>query len=74
MSADSFIKKAVPHPTEIVREAIIVMAGAVLAAVVFQLTPSLKAWVAARLPTASPPDPATPQVLVVTPTPQQNAG
>lgn len=39
-----------PLPAEISREALIVIAGAVAAAIVFQLSPAFKQWVADRLP------------------------
>lgn len=42
-----------PSVPEISREALAVIAGAVIAAVFFSQFPKLRAWVADRLPTAS---------------------
>lgn len=42
----------IPTAPEFVREAIIVLGGAILAALVFQAAPGLRKWVADRLPTA----------------------
>lgn len=42
----------IPSGPEFVREAIIVIGGAVLAALVFQALPGFRKWVADRLPTA----------------------
>ncbi len=41
-----------PSAPQVTREAIAVVVGAVIAAVVFQQFPALREWVAARLPTA----------------------
>jgi hypothetical protein len=46
------MSKYIPTAPEVVREGLIVLAGAVLAALVFQALPGLRAWVADRLPTA----------------------
>ena len=43
-------KKWIPGPSDVVRETLIVVAGAMLAAVIFQIMPGLKTWVADRLP------------------------
>ncbi len=43
----------IPNGPEISREALAVIAGAVIAAVFFSQFPKLRAWVADRLPTAS---------------------
>lgn len=45
------VKKWIPEPSQIVREGIIVVAGAVLAALVFSQLPAFRAWVSERLPT-----------------------
>lgn len=46
-----------PTPPEISREALAVVAGAILAAVIFSQLPGLKKWVGDRLPTAAIPSP-----------------
>lgn len=42
------IKGIIPSAPEVAREAIIVLGGAVLAAVVISMFPSLKAWMKAQ--------------------------
>lgn len=44
------MKSWIPTAPEFVREAIIVVGGAILAAVIFSQLPDLKKWVADRLP------------------------
>jgi hypothetical protein len=44
-------KGIIPSPPELVRESIIVVGGAILAAVIFQALPGLRAWIAERMPT-----------------------
>lgn len=41
-----------PTVPEISREALAVVAGAIIAAIIFQQFPALKAWVRERLPSA----------------------
>ena len=43
-------KGIIPSPPELVRESIIVVGGAILAAVIFQALPGLRAWIAERMP------------------------
>lgn len=43
-------KSIIPSGGEVVREAVIVLAGALLAAAVMQAFPKLKAWVKAQIP------------------------
>jgi hypothetical protein len=40
-----------PTAPEVSRETLVVIAGAIVAAIVFSKSPALKAWVADRLPT-----------------------
>lgn len=46
------MKSWIPTAPEFARETIIVMGGALLAALIFSQMPALKKWVADRLPTA----------------------
>jgi hypothetical protein len=48
--APEMSKGIIPSPPELVRESIIVVGGAILAAVIFQALPGLRAWIAERMP------------------------
>lgn len=55
MSVKAAVQAVVPKPSELVRESLIVLGGAVIAAIVLQHSPKLRAWIAERMPWAQSP-------------------
>lgn len=44
------MKSVIPSGSEVIREAVVVVAGAVLAALVLQQVPALRDWIKRQLP------------------------